>query len=77
MKKVITPLFKSVLIELGSIALKAAADTDTGIHKNIWTGITLITSNEEIKDIMKIVKSVEDLDLLMKNVTETMFLGTH
>ena len=73
MKKVITPLFKSVLIELRSIALKAAADTDTGVHKNIWTGITLITSNED----MKIVKSVEDLGLLMKNVTETMFLGTH
>ena len=32
--------------------------------------ITLIISNEEIKDIMKIVKSLEVSDLLVNAVTE-------
>ena len=33
--------------------------------------ITLIISNEEINDIIKIVKSLEDSGLLLKGVTET------
>ena len=33
--------------------------------------ITLIISNDEINDIIKIVKSLEDSDLLLKGVTET------
>ena len=32
---------------------------------------TLIISNDEMKDIMKIVKSLEDSGLLLKGVTET------
>ena len=32
---------------------------------------TLIISNDEIYDIIKIVKSLEDSDLLLKRVTET------
>ena len=32
---------------------------------------TLITSNNEIEDIIKIVKSLEDSGLLLKGVTET------
>ena len=32
---------------------------------------TLIISNNEIENIMKIVKSLEDSDLLLKGVTET------
>ena len=32
---------------------------------------TLIISNEEMNDIMKIVKSLEESDLLMKGVSET------
>ena len=32
---------------------------------------TLITSNNELKDIIKIVKSLEDSSLLLKGVTET------
>ena len=32
---------------------------------------TLITSNDEIEDIIKIVKSLEDSGLLLKEVTET------
>ena len=32
---------------------------------------TLIISNEEISDIMKIVKSLEEFGLLIKGVSET------
>ena len=32
---------------------------------------TLITSNDKIEDVMKIVKSLEDFGLLMKGVSET------
>ena len=32
---------------------------------------TLIISNDEIHDIIKIVKSLEDSDLLVKGITET------
>ena len=40
---------------------------------------TLVTSNEEMNDIIKIVKSYEESDLLIKDVSETIknggFLG--
>ena len=44
-----------------------------GIHKKIL-GLgttTLITSNDEMKDIIKIVKSIEDSGLLLKGVSKT------
>ena len=69
-KNVIKTLAKSVLIPLG---LTAAADA--GIHKKILgsghNNTTLIISNDEIHDIIKIVKSLEDSGLLLKGVTET------
>ena len=40
-----------------------------GINNPLST--TLILSNNEIEDIIKIAKSVEDSDLLLKGVTET------
>ena len=54
-KNVIKPLAKSVLIPLG---LTAAAAADAGIHKKILGSgtTTLIISNEEMNDIMKIVQ---------------------
>ena len=37
-----------------------------------WSGFTtLIVPNEEMEDIMKIVKSLEDSGLSMKGVSET------
>ena len=40
--------------------------------KNVGSGIaTLILSNEEMDDIMKIVKSFEKSGLLIKGVSET------
>ena len=84
-KNVIKPLAKSALIPLGLTATSSTADA--GIHKNILgsrhnrpsssaphnlpSSTTLIISNNEIEDIIKIVKSLEDSGLLLKGVTET------
>ena len=71
-KNVIKTLAKSVLIPLGLTAAVSAADA--GIHKKILGSgnmTTLIISNDEIHDIIKIVKSLEDSGLLLKGVTET------
>ena len=72
-KNVTKPLAKSVLILLGLIA--AASVADAGIHKKILgsghNNTTLIISNDEIHDIIKIVKSLEDSGLLLKGVTKT------
>ena len=71
MKNVIKPLTKSVLIPLGLTA--AASATDAGIHKKILGSgtTTQIISNDEMEDIMKIVKSLEHSGLLLKGVSET------
>ena len=68
-KTVIKPLAKSVLIPSG---LTAAA-ADAGRHKKILPlgNTTLIISNNEIEDIIKIVKSLGDSGLLLEGVTET------
>ena len=71
-KNVITPLAKSVLIPLGLTA--AASGADAGIHKKILgsgNNTTLIISNKDIKDLIKIVKSLEDSGLLLKGVSES------
>ena len=72
MKSVIKPLAKSVLVPLGLTAAASAADA--GIHKkNLGSGqnTTLIISNDEMEDILKIVKYLEDSGLLLKGVNET------
>ena len=69
MKSVSQPLAKSVLVPLG---LTAAADA--GIHKKILGSghnATLIISNHEMEDILKIVRSLEDSGLFLKGVSET------
>ena len=71
-KSVIQPLAKSVSISLGLTAATSAADA--GIHKKILGSghnTTLIISNDEMKDIFKIDKSLEDSGLLLKGVSET------
>ena len=71
-KNLIKPLAKKVLIPLGSTATSSVADL--GIHKKILgsgNATTLIISNDEIEDIIKIVKSLEDSVLLLKGLTET------
>ena len=71
MKNVIKPWAKSVLIPLRLVAAASAAYV--GIHKKtLGSGTTaLIISNDEMKDIIKIVKSLEDSGLLFKGVSET------
>ena len=74
MKSVIKPLAKSVLIPLGLMAAASAADA--GIHKKILGSghnnhTTLIISINEMDDILKIVKSLEDSGVLLKGVSET------
>ena len=73
-KNVIKPLGKSVLIPLGLTAAASAADA--GIQKKILgtrhnNTTTLITSNDEMEDIIKIVKSLEYSGLLLKRISET------
>ena len=70
MKIVLTLLTKSALIPLKSSAGMSAADAT--IQKKIYgSGTTaLIISNEEIEDMMKIVKSLEESALLMKGISE-------
>ena len=65
------PLGKSVLIPLGLTV--AASATDAPIQKKIYGSgtTTSIISNEEMKDITKIVKPLEDSGLLIKGVSET------
>ena len=71
MKNVLKPLAKSVLIPLGLTT--AVSATDAAIHKNMFGSgeTTLIISNEEMNDILKIVKSLEESDLSIKYVSET------
>ena len=70
MKNALKPLAKSVLIPLGLTT--AASATDAGIHKKIIGSgtATLIISNDAMKDIIKIVKYLEDSGLLLKKVSE-------
>ena len=76
---VLKPLAKSVLIPLRLTASVSA--TDTAIHKKMFGSgcpsdlalrtMTLIISNEEMNDIMRIVKSLEESGLLIKGVSQT------
>ena len=73
MKNVIKVLAKIVLIPLGLTAAASAADARVhkkalGSGRNITT--TLIISNDEMENIIKIVKSLEDSDFLSKGVSE-------
>ena len=81
MKNVIKPLAKTVLIPLGLTTAASAADP--GIHKKVLgsghhssdsashNNTLLIISNDEMKDIIEIVKSLEDSSLLPEGVSET------
>ena len=67
MKNIIIPLAKSVLAPLGLSA--AMARIDEAILGSGTT--TLVISNEEMNDIMKIVKALEYSNILLKEVTKT------
>ena len=78
-KNVIKTLAKIVLIPLGLTVGTSA--THARIHKKILGSdkspsilakqtATLIVSNDEMEDIMKIVKSLDDSGLLLKRISE-------
>ena len=69
--KVAIPLAKHFLAPLGITA--AASTIDAGIQKKIHGSgtTTLVISNEEMNDIMKIVQALEDSNISLKGVTET------
>ena len=69
-RKSLTPLAKSILISLGLTA--AASETDAATHKKMFGSgfTTLIISIEQMNNIMKIVKPLEESDLLIRGVNE-------
>ena len=70
MESVIRSLAKRVLVP--SELTAAASAADAGIHKKILgsghnNNTTLIISNDEMDDILKIVRSIEDSGVLLKS----------
>ena len=75
--KVAMPLAKNVLVRLGLTAAMSAIDGSikkkmlgSGATKGAGT-TTLIISNDEMNDIIKIAKSLENSGVLLKGVSET------
>ena len=70
--KVAVLLGENILAPLGITA--AASAIKAGIQRKIHGSgtTTLIISNEEINDIMKITQDLEDSNILLKGVTKTM-----
>ena len=71
MENILKPVPKSVLIPLGLTAAPSTADE--AIHKKMFgSGMTTsIISDEEMNDIMRIIRSLEESGLLIKGVSET------
>ena len=69
--KVAVPLAKNLLAPL--VITATALATDAWIQKKIHGSrtTTLIISNEEMNDIMKIVQGLEDSNILFKGATKT------
>ena len=74
--KVAIPLAKNVLASLGITA--AASAIEAGIQKKIHGSgtITLIISNKEMNDTMKILQALEDSNILLKGITKTIRIET-
>ena len=71
MKNLLESLTKSVFIPLG--LTEAASVKNAAIQKNIFVSgsTTLILSNLEMNDIMKMIKSFEGAGLFLWHVSET------
>ena len=68
--KVAMPLAKNVLAPLGLTAAMSAIDGSR--QKKIHgSGITFIIEEEDIQDIIKIIKELENSDILLKGVSKT------
>ena len=66
--KVAVPSAKNILAPLGITAAPSA--NDAGIQKKTHRTTTLIISNEEMNDLIKIVQALED-SILLKGFTKT------
>ena len=67
-------LLKSIIKPLGLVGLTpASSPVDAGVQKKTYVSgtTTLVISNEEMNDIMKIVQALEDSNILLKGVTKT------
>ena len=65
-------LLKSVIKLLGLLGLTAASsEIDAGVQKKIYGSgaTTLVVSNEEVNDVMKISLALENSNILLKGVT--------
>ena len=80
--KVGLPLMKSVIKPLGLLGLPAVSSAiDAGFQKKIYgsgatkgagaSQVKLIIENEDMNDIIKIIKALENSGILLKGVTET------
>ena len=68
--KVAMPLAKNVLAPLGLAASMSAIDG--GIQKKVnGSGVKLIIEQEDMKNIMKIIKALENSGILLKGVSKT------
>ena len=69
------PSLKSVGQPLGMLSSTAAASaTDTAINKRILGSgghTTLIIFNDDMQDLLKVVKSLKDSGILLDGITET------
>ena len=72
--KIASPILNNVAIPLGFSA--AMSGIDHSITKKVQkvhgSGTTVIFSNGEINDMIKIVKVLEDSDILLNGVVETL-----
>ena len=67
MKSALTPLFQSVMLPFGlSVGMAAIQKKKFGSST-----VVLIISKEEMEDIMKIVKSLEESKLFIEEISET------
>ena len=71
--KIPIPLGKNVLAPLGITAATSAIDAGIQKKKKIHGSgnTTLIISNEEMNDIIKIIQGLENSNILLKGVTKT------
>ena len=68
--KVAMPLAKNVLAPLGLTAVMSAIDGSIQ-NKIHGSGVKLIIEEEDMQDIIKIIKELENSDILLKGVSKT------
>ena len=65
------PFVKNILAPLGITAAMSAIDGSIQKKSMVLGQKTLIISNKDMDDVMKIIKTLEDSGILLNRVTET------